>query len=561
MKKLIKIFAIVILSILQIVLIGSILYVQENKNQIKETNLLRINLLNEPDTLRIMTFNVQGGNVRNAEHGNAKMLEVANYIKLNNIDIVALQEMTDWTNASNDPGQLASKIQGDDTVWIEQHLKNIKYPMYCFNRPYVMGTSSGKNVTCSKYPLIENTLDYFEIAKKKRWALTTSFNTHLGKVTIINLHTYAGKVSKTPLCDQVNVVNKKIQTELNKDPRIIAMGDWNLFLYIPSYCFGANWPSRYKFLCDDSCKEESGNVDFAITPIVSDFELIDEWEDKTVTLSDHNPVISVLKVNNIPTPMPTSPPTIKASCVGFNIYDNEDKLPNIIKDSATKKVIRNLTDRITIRTVSGGDVKKNSVCWAPDGLSKVEYFQSKNWVCMDVCGEIFGSTIGICEDKTINSGYVTNTVEGYLDKFSTEEVKDLAMQNGLVFVTNVQEKDGGICSTNPGFSEAGVYFEAGVKFNELTGADIFDSTTSCGVAADGNNCVRRVEIAAAGINEVMKEDIDFAKDGKVGIDDFMKFVEYYKAGDCKVDLNKNTKCREIADFQEFIKGYKLFYAN
>lgn len=116
-------------------------------------------------TLRIMTYNVYGDSVKTAEFGDAKMLEIAKYIKENKIDIVALQEMTDWTNDTF-YGEIARKIQGNDTVWLDKHLRDIEYPMYLYERPYVPHTSSGKNVTLSRFPINEKGISYFEISKK-----------------------------------------------------------------------------------------------------------------------------------------------------------------------------------------------------------------------------------------------------------------------------------------------------------------------------------------------------------------------------------------------------------
>ncbi|MBP9758969.1 endonuclease/exonuclease/phosphatase family protein [Candidatus Dojkabacteria bacterium] len=50
--------------------------------------------------------------------------------------------------------------------------------------------------------------------------------------------------------------------------------------------------------------------------------------------------------------------------------------------------------------------------------------------------------------------------------------------------------------------------------------------------------------------------IDLDEDGKVGINDFMKFVEYYKTSSCKIDFNKNNNCKDIGDFQIFVREYK-----
>ncbi|MBP9758966.1 endonuclease/exonuclease/phosphatase family protein [Candidatus Dojkabacteria bacterium] len=300
--------------------------------------------------------------------------------------------------------------------------------------------------------------------------------------------------------------------------------------------------------------------------LTENFRVIRE---ERVKFSDHWPIVADIEVFGPPIPTPTPPPTPvvigKAVCLGFNIYDNSDDFPTIIVNSQTISPKRKLSETLTIRTAvkNPTETKSNEICWSSSGLEKAEYYQKSNWSCTTVCGNdpISGIGNGVCDDETIMKGHVTNTIQGYIEKIPEITTREKAKTNGLVFVTNIFDKTGGFCTTSPGYTETGTYFTTmtgGVDGQPLANGDV---NLKCGVAADGNNCVRRVEIVEAGISEITKEDIDFSKDGKVGIDDFMKFVEYYKAGDCKVDLNKNTKCREIADFQEFIKGYKLYYIN
>lgn len=54
-----------------------------------------------------------------------------------------------------------------------------------------------------------------------------------------------------------------------------------------------------------------------------------------------------------------------------------------------------------------------------------------------------------------------------------------------------------------------------------------------------------------------KPDFDLEQDGKIDIHDFMKFVEYYKTSDCKIDYNGNNNCRDIDDFLLFSNYYKI----
>ena len=50
--------------------------------------------------------------------------------------------------------------------------------------------------------------------------------------------------------------------------------------------------------------------------------------------------------------------------------------------------------------------------------------------------------------------------------------------------------------------------------------------------------------------------IDLDENGSVGIEDFLVFVQYYKASNCMIDYNRNNNCKDIEDFQIFVDEYK-----
>ncbi|MBP9758965.1 endonuclease/exonuclease/phosphatase family protein [Candidatus Dojkabacteria bacterium] len=50
--------------------------------------------------------------------------------------------------------------------------------------------------------------------------------------------------------------------------------------------------------------------------------------------------------------------------------------------------------------------------------------------------------------------------------------------------------------------------------------------------------------------------IDLDENGNIGIEDFMKFVEFYKTSNCIIDFNKDSKCKDIEDFKIFVNEYK-----
>lgn len=279
-------------------------------------------------------------------------------------------------------------------------------------------------------------------------------------------------------------------------------------------------------------------------------------------------------------------PNTYPKCVGLNIYDNSDSYPNVINDSMGSVSTRKLADTITVRTVSSDleGLKQNMICWAPDKLLKDEYFKKSNWVCATLCGES-STNGGICDDQNTFSGHVTNTVGGYLNMFNNEYAKEKARTNGIIFVTNLYESSvgGGLCSTNPGYGENGAYFskeilavgsQDGVAY---TGVNL---DTQCGIATDGKGCIRKINISLEG-NEVtltptqgsspspsptlspiliitpveVTKNIDLNSDGKINIEDFGKFVSYYRIQDCTVDYNNNADCQDIGDFQIFVSNY------
>ncbi|MBP9758968.1 metallophosphoesterase [Candidatus Dojkabacteria bacterium] len=277
-------------------------------------------------------------------------------------------------------------------------------------------------------------------------------------------------------------------------------------------------------------------------------------------------------------------PNTYPKCVGLNIYDNSDSFPNVINEPTGSTLTRKLNDTVTVRTVSTDleGLNQNMICWAPDKLLKEEYFKRSTYVCAVVCG---GSSTngGVCDDMNIFSGHVTNTIGGYINMFNNEYAKEKAKTNGIMFLTNIYENStgSGLCSTNPGYGENGVYFSKEVLATGSQDGVAYPGVnlnTQCGIAADGKGCIRRLAVSLGGgevtatptliispnpsaspiptITPVeVSKNIDLNSDGKINIEDFGKFVSYYRIQDCTIDYNNNADCRDIGDFQIFVSNY------
>ena len=271
--------------------------------------------------------------------------------------------------------------------------------------------------------------------------------------------------------------------------------------------------------------------------------------EERVKFSDHWPIIADVEVLSGSGGNDTEGNTIqKVSCAGFSVYDREKIFPDVINNSHIKKVNRSLDEQITIRAAAKGDVRSTDICWTIDGLNKYEYHYQKNWVCVTVCAESDTDSPSSCDNPSIHSGHITGTVLSFIEKFSTDEVKSLAKSNGLLFVLNIHDKEGGLCSGNPAYTDTGVYFDPSTNFTDGKIADKYDSNTRCAQTAEGMNCIRKIG--------VQNNLIDLNLDKKTSIEDFVEFARYYHSGDCAIDLDRDNNCKEIDDFQMFISRYK-----
>ncbi|MBP9758970.1 endonuclease/exonuclease/phosphatase family protein [Candidatus Dojkabacteria bacterium] len=480
-------------------------------------------------TLKVMSYNIHHGDGKSPQEHREKVKAIVAYIKQNGIEVAGLQEVR--------------PLEPDPDVadmFIEE-LNIIGYPMYMAQGP-TANENYFKNIILSKYPILETQSfgqNPCNEEKCTRHIVMSRIQSPIGVIRFIDTHVHHGDDN----CESIEQYNKLV-SQFQNDPYTIMVGDYNSTLTSCSGSLG----STYSSSCEDTNQCRGGDIDWIfLTKQGTVLTQVYRKEDESIKVSDHDPIIGEIK-SNIPIPTPT-PEFKQGQCNGFNIYDGSNEYPDSIEGSQTTKVRKKLTDILTVRTASGGNLVKNQICYAPDGLTKNEYYQQKNWVCNDICSEGVSNTPGICDDKSKYSGHMTDSLGGYIDKFTTSEVKTKAKLNGLVFVTNIVDKRGGMCSTSLGYSESGVYFEAGTKFNEITGADKYDLTTECGVALEGVNCVRKVGI-------MVDNSIDLNNDNKISIEDFLKFVEYYRTSNCLIDFNKNNNCKDIEDFQMFVSGYK-----
>lgn len=188
-------------------------------------------------------------------------------------------------------------------------------------------------------------------------------------------------------------------------------------------------------------------------------------------------------LSNSPKSISCTPSNTPPQCNGFNTYSGTSTT-NPLATTAAKR----LTDTITVRVASSDaqGLRYTGICWTANSLTQAEYRTGSNFTCTNVCNS--SSTLGSCTYNNNNQehrGYVTDTIQHFIDTLPNQDMRNKATQNGLVFLSNLTESSigGGLCSTNPGYTEQGVY---------LVGSN-FNYNTSCGVASSGN-CTRRITI-------------------------------------------------------------------
>lgn len=245
-----------------------------------------------------MTYNVNRENINKDEAFAAKkMNDLADYIIKNKIDIVGLQEMDSWKTLPNPSGR---GVTEDDDVRLKKMLEQKGYPMEMYFRQQWF------HVTIfSRFPIIPGSYTEAKMAIVDRWFISGAFNTPIGKVRVLNLHTSA----KEERCPQIASIESFIDSNLATEKQyLLAMGDWNASLADSGTC--GNIRSRYELTCKRNC----GAIDHIVSPVGNSFTVIDGWGESNVLHSDHMPQIAILgskiQPSTPPLPSPTLIPTI-----------------------------------------------------------------------------------------------------------------------------------------------------------------------------------------------------------------------------------------------------------
>jgi hypothetical protein len=188
-------------------------------------------------------------------------------------------------------------------------------------------------------------------------------------------------------------------------------------------------------------------------------------------------------LNNSPRNITCTAANSQPQCNGFNTYSNTDTT-NPLPAIASKT----LTDTITVRVATSDPqgLAATQICWTADGMTQGDYRVGSNFICQNVCSS--SSNLSSCTYNNNNlehRGYLTDTVQGFINRITNSTIRSRAQTNGVIFLTNIVEGavGGGMCSTNPGYSESGSYW---------SGANV-NTNTSCGAAGSGN-CTRRIGI-------------------------------------------------------------------
>lgn len=182
----------------------------------------------------------------------------------------------------------------------------------------------------------------------------------------------------------------------------------------------------------------------------------------------------------------------KGQCSGFNIYDGTNTYDTskacnntICGSSDTAKPTRNLTDTVTVRVAANGSIIRTLICWSAADMPLANYLNSASWKCSP-------------EIIPVNGGFITNTLNGFIDQIPSTDVQNTARSNGLVFVTNIYDTLGGFCSTSPGYTGSKTFFHPGAT-RPADGQAITPRTENhvCG-STDTNTCIRKIGVTVNG---------------------------------------------------------------
>ena len=313
---------------------------------------------NEQATLKVMSYNIHHGDGKTNEQHKEKIKAIVRYVKDNNIVIAGLQE-------------ISSRPDPDVSVFLDEELKAIGYPMYMYIAPkrregYFM------NVIISKYPF-EETISIGQNPCKggtecDRAIVIGKINTPIGPITFINTHVHHGSDN----CESFKQYIRLLENYLN-DPNAIFVGDFNMDTN-GSGC--GTKPSEYfTYSCEQSKQCSSGGIiDWVFTSKAnSNLRQIYRIRDNTLTVSDHLPVVAELKSVVVPTVQPTIIPSATVTPI---VSIPVSVQPSVEPSNYISPIF---TPTPTVRTYPI-DLDENGSVGIEDFLVFVQYYKASN--CM-----------------------------------------------------------------------------------------------------------------------------------------------------------------------------------
>ncbi|MBP9758748.1 endonuclease/exonuclease/phosphatase family protein [Candidatus Dojkabacteria bacterium] len=234
-----------------------------------------------PISLKVMTYNIYQDDNKTLEEHRLKIRAIANYIKTNKIDIAGLQE-------------LSSIPEPDVSVIISEELASAGYPMNIFVAPK-RNENFFQNIIISRYPFTQTSSfgqNPCDSLGCDRAILVGKTTTPIGNISFINTHVYHRNN-----CESLIQYQSLIQTYFS-DPNAIFVGDFNTDL--DGNGCSVRPMDIFSYSCTNTSACTSGElVDWIfLSKTVSNYKQISRVQDRTLTVSDHFPIISQIQQNS-----------------------------------------------------------------------------------------------------------------------------------------------------------------------------------------------------------------------------------------------------------------------
>lgn len=257
------------------------------------TSSVETNIVTPPSQIKTLTFNT-GPTTSFTGTPYQKYQALANFIKQQGIEVVALQEQKYKTDGTGD-GDL-----------FKQALKDAGYQM---NIVQVVELKNEGNIIASKYPFVPNTYKEFLISgERNRIIQQIAVQTPYGKLWVVNVHTNTARSCGESLqvLDQLTLAGGYFAPPANDN--VVIMGDFNVYLDLNgkvTVCEYSNQISSinnrltyFKTNCTTGvCSNRNDPkivriIDWVITTASSPVTINSAWSDNTVKyIGDGHPVI------------------------------------------------------------------------------------------------------------------------------------------------------------------------------------------------------------------------------------------------------------------------------